>query len=151
MADDLVDFAIALASDLELAVAANAFGMDCTVERTYLPQVKLEDEQHQVDSPPLITVLTRDDQETLETRNKVSNVFLVDVGIQAKVADTAATTIDPYVALTRKIREWFRFHKVTGRNETWFETESQALFSPKHLQELTQYTAVFTAKFRRVS
>jgi hypothetical protein len=122
----------------------HVFNLPFTAERHYLPVFELPEMKtlHVTVVPKGLTV-------TQIARNTAAYDAQIDVAIQKKFDASDATELDPLLALTEEIAEFFRFKTLTGTlRACWIKTEHPALYAPEHMDQLRQFTSLITLTFR---
>jgi hypothetical protein len=137
-----------LAVDIAEAVTAQlngqSFSQPFTTERLYLPVFELPEMKtlHVSVVPKGITV-------TQISRNCAANDISVDVAVQKKLEQGDNAEIDALLQLADELASFFRFKTLPGPlGACWIKTEHSALYSPEHVEQMRQFTSVFTLTFR---
>ncbi len=134
----IVELADQLASDLN----GHTFSLPFTAERGYLPTFEL---------PELnvlkVTVVPKEDEGKLDTRESSQHDYAIDIGIQKKTNTIDNGDLDPLTYLTREIADFFLFGKRPGA-ATLISPAVRILYLQDHLHKLRQFTSVVTLTFR---
>ena len=93
-----------------------------------------------------VTVVPRQDDGHLDTRESSAHEYQLDIGIQQKPAKLDNEHLDPLMMLTQQIADHFRFGRV-GRNSL-VSPKIRILYLQEHLQKFHQFTAVVTLTFK---
>ena len=117
------------------------FSLAFTAERGYLPVFELPDL-----SQLKVTVVPRQDDGRLDTRESSAHEYQVDIGVQMKPPSTTNDDLDPLVYLTQEIADHFRFGRVT--HSSLVSPKIRVLYLQEHLQKFHQFTAVVTLTFK---
>lgn len=133
---------LTLADEVVTRLNSHGFGRPFTAERGYLPTFELPDL-----NVLRVTVVPKEDQGRLDTRRSSSHELTLDLGIQQKPATFDHAALDPLVALTQEIADFFLFGQSPAGTSLIAPT-IRVLFLPEHLQKFRQFTSVVTLGFR---
>lgn len=123
---------------------AGTFSLPFTAERLYLPAFELADMQtlH-------VTVVPKGITTDAAARTQDQQDYAIDVAVQQKLTSTANGPIDALVTLVEELADHFRFRRLTTYPDAiWIKTEQQPVYAPEHLEQLRQFTSLFTLTFR---
>lgn len=135
---DIIDVAEAIVADLNAA----SFSQPLSAERGYLPTFDLQ-EMNELK----VTVVPKEDDGKLDTRNQSTHDYAIDIGIQKKPPNIDNTELDPLMLLTQEIADHFLFGKQAA-GATLISPTVRILYLQEHLQKLRQFTSVVTLTFR---
>lgn len=135
---DIIDLADAIVTGLNATVFSQTF----TATRGYLPTFDLPDLDELT-----VTVVPKEDEAKLDTRNQSTHEYSIDIGIQKKPATIANESLDPLMLLTQEIADCFLFNQQPA-GATLLSPTIRILYLPEHLHKLRQFTAVITLTFR---
>jgi hypothetical protein len=93
-----------------------------------------------------VTVVPRQDDGRLDTRESSVHEYQLDIGVQQKPETLDNTHLDPLVLLTQQIADHFRFGRVA--QSSLVSPKIRILFLQEHLQKFHQFTAVVTLTFK---
>ena len=140
MTGELVAVAQAVVDELN----AGSFSKPFTAERSYRPTFELADMKtlH-------VTVVPNGVVVSGLGRNQSQLDYRVDVAVQQRLKKADLAEIDALMALVQEVAEVFRFKRLAGHPQAaWVRTEHRAVYAPEHMEELRQFTSVFTLTFR---
>ncbi|OQB80320.1 MAG: hypothetical protein BWX88_04607 [Planctomycetes bacterium ADurb.Bin126] len=127
------------------ALNGHAFSQPFTADRCYVPAFDLKDmkDLH-------VTVVPRGLEMTTASRSLLQDDVQIDVAVQKKLPADASgdkAAIDVLMGLVQEIADFVR---ATGRfgDMVWVKTENKPIYSPEHLEQLRQFTAVLTLTLR---
>jgi hypothetical protein len=136
---------IEIADAVVTALSGHAFGQPFTAQRCYVPAFDLKDmkDLH-------VTVVPRGLEMSTATRSLLQDDVQIDVAVQKKLpVDTSGdkVAIDALMSLVQEVADFIR---ATGRfgDAVWVKTENKPIYSPEHLEQLRQFTAVLTLTLR---
>lgn len=133
---------IALADGIVTAMNATAFSLPFTAERSYLPTYDLPDM-----GTLHVTVVPKQLEQKLETRNSTETDYSLDIAVQKKPSELNNSTLDPLVRLSEEIGDFLLFNrKVAGM--TMLAPTVRILYLQEHLLKFNQFTSVITLTFR---
>jgi len=135
---DIIDVANAIVTELNAAT----FSQPVTAERGFLPTFDLQ-EMNELK----VTVVPKEDDGKLDTRNQSTHDYAIDIGIQKKPPNIDNTELDPLMLLTQEIADHFLFGKQAA-GATLISPTVRILYLQEHLQKLRQFTSVVTLTFR---
>ena len=135
---DIIDVAEAIVAELNAAT----FSQPLAAERGYLPTFDLQ-EMNELK----VTVVPKEDDGKLDTRNQSTHDYAIDIGIQKKPPNIDNTELDPLMLLTQEIADHFLFGKQAA-GATLISPTVRILYLQEHLQKLRQFTSVVTLTFR---
>lgn len=133
----ILTLADAVVADLN----ATQFSVPVQAQRGYLPTFELpEMDRLQV------TVVPRQDDGRLDTRESSAHEYQLDIGVQQKPKKLDNAHLDPLVLLTQEIADHFRFGRVG--HASLVSPKVRILYLQEHLQKFHQFTAVVTLSFK---
>jgi hypothetical protein len=135
-----LDPLIQIAESVRTYLAEQDWGCEITVRRIYDTDLDL----HQMEGIYLDVVLA-DPRDELGTRSDLDTECVLDVALRTKVASTDPETIDPLVALARRV--FVALVRPAAIAAAWKDTAHTALFVPQHLRELGQFTSLVAVTF----
>ena len=136
----ITDVADAVVAELN----AGSFSLPFTAERLYLPVFELADMQalH-------VTVVPKSVATDAAARTQNQQDYAIDVAVQQKLSSTANALIDELVTLVEELADHFRFRRLENYPDAiWLKTEQKPVYAPEHLEQLRQFTSLFTLMFR---
>jgi hypothetical protein len=135
---DIVNIADAIVA----ALNGEAFSQPFTAVRGYLPTFDL----HELNELK-VTVVPKEDDGKLDTRDASTHEYAIDIGIQKKPSTIDNPDLDPLMRLTQEIADYFLFGKQAA-GATLISPSVRILYFQEHLQKLRQFTSVITLTFR---
>ena len=120
---------------------AQTFTLPVQAVRGYLPTFELQEL-----SQLKVTVVPRQDDGRLDTRESSAHEYQLDIGVQQKPEKTDNAHLDPLLRLTQEIADHFRFGRVASASLT--SPKIRILYLQEHLQKFNQFTAVVTLTFK---
>ena len=133
---------ILLADEIVTQLNAHSFRRSFTAERGYLPTFELPDM-----NALRVTVVPKEDDGRLDTRDSSVHDYSIDIGIQQKPETIEAKDLDPLMYLTQEIADFFLFGQQPGA-ATLVAPQVRILYLQEHLLKLRQFTSVVTLTFR---
>ena len=132
---------LTLADTVVTALNAAQFVLPVQAQRGYLPTFELP-EMNRLQ----VTVVPRQDDGRLDTRESSVHEYQLDVGVQQKPETLDNAHLDPLVLLTQQIADHFRFGRVA--QSSLVSPKVRILYLQDHLQKFHQFTAVVTLTFK---
>lgn len=138
MAAKIIELADAVKVLLEPATA----GAGGTIEREYVPRLKLEDLQAQ---GLTVTVVPRTADTARLSRVSIRRDLVIDVAVQKRTATKAES--DDLVELADGMADvlWGATNPITGVSLLGVQ---QTVYSPEHMDQQRVFTSVLTATYR---
>jgi len=136
-AADILVIADAVVTELNAA----QFVLPVESQRGYLPTFELPDMNRLQ-----VTVVPRQDDGRLDTRESSVHEYQLDIGVQQKPEKVDNEHLDPLVLLTQQIADHFRFGRVA--QSSLVSPKIRILYLQEHLQKFHQFTAVVTLTFK---
>lgn len=133
---------IDLADAIVTALNAGTFSESFTAERGYLPTFDLPD----MDTLR-VTVVPRQEEGRLDTRNSSVHEYSIDIAIQKKPTALTNTLLDALMRVVQEIADFFLFD-TNPENTTLITPSIRILYLQDHLQKFRQFTSVVTLTFR---
>lgn len=83
------------------------------------------------------------------SRSLCSYIIEIFVVTTKKVTGATPGVIDPLLALSEEIVDFFRMRRLAGFPEAmWVSTETQPMVSTEHLENVNQFTSLVTLSFK---
>lgn len=133
---------INIADAIVTALNGEAFSQPFTAVRGYLPTFDLQ-ELNQLK----VTVVPKEDDGKLDTRDASTHDYAIDIGVQKKPPTIDNPDLDPLMRLTQEIADYFLFGKQAA-GATLIAPTVRILYLQDHLQKMRQFTSVITLTFR---
>lgn len=132
----IIDVADAMVTGLSSLSASMTF----EVERAYIVDFELPDLSTTI---PKVSVVPNDKDISMATRDGLNEDLQIDIGIQLKVVNASAASVDPVMTFSEEIEDYIR---ATGEFNIsrWIKTKAAVIYSPAHLKELLTFTRVMT-------
>jgi len=136
---------IRIADAIVSYLTGNAFAMPLEVVRAYLPTLDLGDFTN-----IRVTIVPRESEDVPETRTQRELTYKLDVGVQKKLA--SFDEIDGLMLLVESIIDylWASKQLPTMPQAMLRGVEHTTMYSADHLDQLRQFTSVFTLTYRVV-
>ena len=132
---------LTLADAVVAELNAAEFVLPVQSQRGYLPTFELPEM-----SRLQVTVVPRQDDGRLDTRESTAHEYQLDIGVQQKPEKLDNAHLDPLVLLTQQIADHFRFGRVA--HSSLVSPKIRILYLQEHLQKFHQFTAVVTLSFK---
>jgi len=132
---------LTLADAVVAELNAAEFVLPVAAQRGYLPTFELP-EMNRLQ----VTVVPRQDDGRLDTRESTAHDYQLDIGVQQKPEKPDNAHLDPLVLLTQQIADHFRFGRVASTSLV--SPKIRILYLQEHLQKFNQFTAVVTLTFK---
>ena len=139
----IVDIAEAVKNELNNGEFSQAF----TAERHYQPVFELKDMKtlH-------VTVVPKETELQLATRNTSQHDCRVDVAIQKKLQTTDLAEIDQLMGLVEEIVSFLSRRKLSAvPTALWIRTANEPIYAAEHLEQFRQFTSIVTLTYRMVA
>ena len=139
----ITDIAEAVKDELNGGEFSQAF----TAERHYQPVFELKDMKtlH-------VTVVPKDVELQLATRNTSQHDCRVDVAIQKKLETTDLSEIDELMGLVEEIMTYLSRRKLSSvPNALWIRTANEPIYAAEHLEQFRQFTSIVTLTYRLIA
>ncbi len=136
----ITDIAKAVKNELNSGEFSQAF----TAERHYQPVFELKDMKtlH-------VTVVPKDVELQLATRNTSQHDCRVDVAIQKKLETTDLAEIDELMGLVEEIISFLAKRKLASApNALWIKTVNEPIYAAEHMEQFRQFTSILTLTYR---
>lgn len=137
---------ISIADEVKTLLTNGTFSMTCTVRRAYSPVYQL------TDSTLYVLVVPRSRKREFVARTILSNDHEIDVGILKKLSSPESLSeIDPLAGLCDEISTYLldRSRRLLSTSKAGLvKVETQLLYSPEHIKELQQFTAVLRLTYK---
>ena len=136
----IVDIAEAVKDELN----GGAFSQTFTAERHYQPVFELKDMKtlH-------VTVVPKDVEMQLATRNSSQNDCRIDVAIQKKLESADLAEIDEMMGLVEEIIGFLSRRKLASvPNSLWIRTANEPIYATEHMEQFRQFTSILTLTYR---
>ena len=139
----ITDIAEAVKKELNDGEFSQAF----TAERHYQPVFELKDMKNLH-----VTVVPKDVELQLATRNTSQYDCRVDVAIQKKLETTDLAEIDELMGLVEEIITYLSRRKLSSvPNALWIKTANEPIYAAEHLEQFRQFTSIVTLTYRLIS
>ena len=139
----ITDIAEAVKNELN----AGEFSQTFTAERHYQPVFELKDMKNLH-----VTVVPKDVELQLATRNTSQHDCRVDVAIQKKLEGTDLSEIDELMGLVEEIITFLSRRKLTSvPNALWIKTVNEPIYAAEHMEQFRQFTSIVTLTYRMVA
>ena len=139
----ITDIAEAVKDELNGGTFSQAF----TAERHYQPVFELKDMKtlH-------VTVVPKDVEMQLATRQTCRHDCGVDVAIQKKLQTSDLAEIDELMGLVDEVISFLAKRKLTSvPNALWIKTANEPIYAGEHMEQFRQFTSIVTLTYRLVS
>ena len=135
----------ALADAVAAHVSAGSFGQPVTAVRMYQPAFTLEDLKDL-----RVSVVPRTLQMSPVTRDSLAIEYVIDVGVQKKLAaDGADAAIDELLVLVEAIADHLRFKRLEGfPDAAWVGINNEPVVSSEALEQHRVFTSVLSVTYR---
>ena len=123
------------------------FSQTFTAERHYQPVFELKDMKtlH-------VTVVPKDVELQLATRNTSQHDCRVDVAIQKKLETTDLAEIDELMGLVEEIITFLSRRKLASvPGALWIRTVNEPIYAAEHLEQFRQFTSIVTLTYRMIA
>ena len=139
----IIDIAEAVKNELN----GGSFSQTFTAERHYQPVFELKDMKtlH-------VTVVPKDVELQLATRNTSQHDCRVDVAIQKKLESADLAEIDELMGLVEELISFLSRRKLASVSAAlWIKTANEPIFAQEHLEQFGQFTSILTLTYRMLS
>ena len=139
----ITDIAEAVKDELN----GGTFSQSFTAERHYQPVFELKDMKtlH-------VTVVPKDVELQLATRNTSQHDCRVDVAIQKKLQTSDLAEIDELMDLVEEVVSFLARRKLASfPNALWIKTANEPIYAAEHLEQFRQFTSIVTLTYRLIS
>lgn len=142
-----------MAPILEIAEAvkeelnAGEFSQSFTAERHYQPTFELKEmkDLH-------VTVVPKDIEFQLATRNSSQRDYRIDLAVQKKVTVADKGELDELMGLVQEIVSFLERRKLASiPTAMWIRTANEPVFAQEHLEQFGQFTSILTLTYRLIS
>ena len=136
----IIDIAEAVKDELNGGSFSQAF----TAERHYQPTFDLQDMKtlH-------VTVVPKDIEMQLATRNTSQHDCRIDVAIQKKLTAGDLAEIDELMGLVEEIISFLSRRKLSSvPNALWIKTANEPIYATEHMEQFRQFTSILTLTYR---
>jgi len=139
----IIDIAEAVKEELNGGEFSQAF----TAERHYQPVFELKDMKTMH-----VTVVPKDIEMQLATRNSSQHDCRVDVAVQKKLESADLAEIDGLMGLVEEIAAFLCRRKLESvPNALWIKTANEPIYAAEHLEQFRQFTSILTLTYRLLS
>lgn len=138
---------ILIADAVAAVIGGAALSQAVTVRRRYVPKFDLEEM-----TGVQVSVVPKGGEITHEGRGSGQYDYKVDVGVQKKFTEPDIDAeADEMMGLVQEIAALFFGRRLDGYDDAaWTKTEYIAPYSPEHMDQMHQFTSVFTLTFQVV-
>ena len=137
---------IHIAESVKEELNSGTFSQTFTAARHYQPVFELKDMKtlH-------VTVVPKDIEMQLATRNSSQHDCRIDVAIQKKLESAVLYEIDELMGLVEEIISFLSRRKLTSvPNALWIKTVNEPIYASEHLEQFRQFTSILTLTYRLV-
>ena len=137
---NIIDIAEAVKDELN----GGTFSQSFTAERHYQPVFELKDMKtlH-------VTVVPKDIEMQLATRNTSQHDCRVDVAIQKKLQSADLAEIDELMGLVEEIISFLSRRKLSFvPNALWIKTTNEPIYAAEHMEQFRQFSSILTLTYR---
>ena len=123
------------------------FSQSFTAQRHYQPTFELKDMKtlH-------VTVVPKDIEMQLATRNSSQHDCRIDVAVQKKVTIGDIAELDELMGLVEEVIAFLSRRKLASvPNALWIKTANEPIFAAEHLEQFGQFTSILTLTYRLLS
>ncbi len=122
------------------------FSQTFTPERHYQPVFELKDMKNLH-----VTVVPKDIELQLATRNTSQHDCRVDVAIQKKLETTDLSEIDELMGLVDEVIAFLSRRKLASvPGALWIKTVNEPIYAHEHLEQFRQFTSIVTLTYRLI-
>ena len=135
-----------IAESVKDELNGSEFSQTFTAERHYQPVFELKDMKtlH-------VTVVPKDVELQLATRNTSQHDCRVDVAIQKKLETTDLAEIDELMGLVDEVIAFLSRRKLASvPNALWIRTVNEPIYAHEHLEQFRQFTSIVTLTYRMI-
>lgn len=139
----IIDIAEAVKEELN----GGTFSQSFTAQRHYQPTFELKDMKtlH-------VTVVPKDIEMQLATRNTSQHDCRIDVAIQKKLQSADLAEIDELMGLVEEIINFMSRRKLASApSALWIKTVNEPIYATEHLEQFRQFTSILTLTYRLLS
>ena len=139
----IIDIAEAVKEELNGGSFSQAF----TAERHYQPTFELQEMKtlH-------VSVVPKDIEMQLATRNSSQHDCRIDVAVQKKVSVGDMAELDELMGLAEELISFLSRRKLASvPNALWIRTANEPIFAQEHLEQFGQFTSILTLTYRMLS
>ena len=136
----IINIAEAVKEELNGASFSQAF----TAERHYQPTFELKDMKtlH-------VTVVPKDIEMQLATRNSSQHDCQIDVAIQKKLETADLAEVDELMGFVEEIISFLSRRKLAlAPNALWIKTANEPIYAAEHMEQFRQFTSILTLTYR---
>ncbi|NIA06914.1 MAG: hypothetical protein GWP14_04615 [Actinobacteria bacterium] len=136
----IIDIAEAVKEELNGGTFSQAF----TAERHYQPVFELKDMKtlH-------VTVVPKEIEMQLATRNTSQHDCGVDVAIQKKLESVDLAEIDELMGFVEEIIAFISRRKLASvPGALWIKTANEPIYAAEHMEQFRQFTSILTLTYR---
>jgi hypothetical protein len=135
---------VGIADAVTEALNGATLSQPVTAQRSYLPRFELP-EMAQLK----VTVVPSAVEITTAGRNRATERYRIDIGVQKKLASEDVAEVDALSGLAQEIADHFRFKRLAGYpSAVWVRTEHEPLYDPAHMEQMRQFTAVIRLTYQ---
>ena len=136
----IIDIAEAVKDELN----GGTFSQTFTAERHYQPVFELKDMKtlH-------VTVVPKDIEMQLATRNSSQHDCRIDVAVQKKLEISDLAEIDEMMGLVEEVITFLSRRKLASvPNALWIKTANEPIYATEHMEQFRQFTSILTLTYR---
>ena len=136
----IIDIAEAVKDELN----SGTFSQTFTAERHYQPVFELKDMKtlH-------VTVVPKDIELQLATRNSSQHDCRIDVAVQKKLETADLAEIDEMMGLVEEIISFLSRRKLASvPNALWIKIANEPIYAHEHMEQFRQFTSILTLTYR---
>ena len=136
----IIDIAEAVKEELN----GGTFSQPFTAERHYQPVFELKDMKSLH-----VTVVPKDIELQLATRNSSQHDCRIDVAVQKKLEVADLAEIDELMGLVEEIINFLSRRKLASvPNALWIKTANEPIYATEHMEQFRQFTSILMLTYR---